>query len=114
MDLEPPAPVPGASATSTTEEESGEAEADNNADAEAKTPSLIGKNPHDEEGEGEEDEQTVHSVKLQVYRMQDNAWANLGAGMIFVHYEEKIVDMFVFQVFSESKSTTLMTADVYS
>ncbi|KAF5389401.1 hypothetical protein D9757_004262 [Collybiopsis confluens] len=48
---------------------------------------LFGKNPHDEEGEGEEDEQTVHFIRSKAFRMKkgDNGssgWADLGTGVL--------------------------------
>lgn len=48
---------------------------------------MFGPNPHDEEGEGEEDEETVHSVKSKVYKMKKDAdnktsWAELGTGFL--------------------------------
>ncbi|KAF9050113.1 hypothetical protein BJ165DRAFT_984605 [Panaeolus papilionaceus] len=44
-------------------------------------------NPHDLEGKGEEDEETVHSVKLKAYRLKKdetgaNKWAELGLGFL--------------------------------
>lgn len=49
---------------------------------------LTSNNQHDEEGEGEEDEDTVHSVKLKAYRMRKAdekggaGWAELGYGKV--------------------------------
>jgi nucleoporin NUP2 len=49
---------------------------------------LASKNQHDEEGEGEEDEDTVHSVKLKAYRMRKAdeqggaGWVELGYGKV--------------------------------
>ncbi|PPQ98722.1 hypothetical protein CVT24_003430 [Panaeolus cyanescens] len=44
-------------------------------------------NPHDLEGKGEEDEETVHSVKLKAYRLKKDEsgaskWAELGLGFL--------------------------------
>jgi nucleoporin NUP2 len=47
----------------------------------------LGNNPHDEEGEGEEQEDTVYSVKLRAFRLKKaeekggSGWAELGYGM---------------------------------
>lgn len=49
-------------------------------------PGLLTPNPHDEEGAGEENEVTVHAVKLKAYRMKKadeqggSGWAELGMG----------------------------------
>ncbi|KAF9263384.1 hypothetical protein L218DRAFT_999705 [Marasmius fiardii PR-910] len=47
---------------------------------------MFGPNPHDEEGQGEEDEETVHSVKSKVYKMkkegEKTSWAELGTGIL--------------------------------
>lgn len=49
-------------------------------------PGLLTPNPHDEEGAGEENEETVHAVKLKAYRMRKaseqggSGWAELGIG----------------------------------
>jgi len=47
----------------------------------------LGNNPHDEEGEGEEQEDTVYSVKLRAFRLKkaekgDSGWAELGYGVL--------------------------------
>jgi nucleoporin NUP2 len=47
---------------------------------------LLGSNPHDQEGEGEEQEDTVYSVKLRAFRLKKEeqghaGWAELGYGM---------------------------------
>lgn len=49
--------------------------------------SIIGVNPHDEEGEGEEEEETVHAIKLKVYQLNrkrddksTGGWMDLGHG----------------------------------
>jgi nucleoporin NUP2 len=47
----------------------------------------LGTNPHDEEGEGEEQEDTSYSVKLRAFRLKKEeekggaGWAELGYGM---------------------------------
>jgi len=57
-------------------------EVDNNSEL------LASNNQHDEEGEGEEDEDTVHSVKLKAYRMRKAdekggvGWVELGYGKV--------------------------------
>jgi nucleoporin NUP2 len=49
-------------------------------------PGLLTPNPHDEEGTGEENEETVHAVKVKAYRMKKAdeeggpGWAELGMG----------------------------------
>lgn len=49
-------------------------------------PGLLTPNPHDGEGTGEENEETVHAVKLKAYRMKradeqgGPGWAELGMG----------------------------------
>lgn len=47
---------------------------------------MFGPNPHDEEGVGEEDEETVHSVKSKVYKMKKEgdktSWTELGTGIL--------------------------------
>jgi len=46
----------------------------------------MGSNPHDEEGPGEENEETLHAVRLKAYRMKKAdekggpGWAELGSG----------------------------------
>ncbi|KAG6920260.1 hypothetical protein DXG01_005029 [Tephrocybe rancida] len=45
---------------------------------------LITKNPHDEEGEGEEDESTVHDARSKVFQMDtgSSSWVDLGVGVL--------------------------------
>jgi len=49
---------------------------------------MMGVNPHDEEGEGEEDEATVHAIKLRVYQLKKkedksaDGWMDLGHGVL--------------------------------
>jgi len=51
-------------------------------------PGLLTPNPHDEEGAGEENEETVHAVKLKAYRMRKaseqggSGWGELGIGIL--------------------------------
>lgn len=47
---------------------------------------LEGGSVHDQEGEGEEDEETVHSVKTKVYSLnrEEGAWKELGLGLLKV------------------------------
>ncbi|KAE9411205.1 hypothetical protein BT96DRAFT_2265 [Gymnopus androsaceus JB14] len=42
----------------------------------------FGQNPHDEEGEGEEGEETVHSIRSKAFRMNEGTWADLGTGIL--------------------------------
>lgn len=50
---------------------------------------LLTNNPHDEEGEGEEDEDTVHAVKLKAFKLRKEeekgggGWTELGYGASF-------------------------------
>jgi len=50
--------------------------------------SLLGNNPHDEEGEGEEQEDTVYSIKLRAFRLKKaeekggSGWVELGYGVL--------------------------------
>ncbi|KAJ2925126.1 hypothetical protein H1R20_g11950, partial [Candolleomyces eurysporus] len=46
---------------------------------------VFGANPHDEEGEGEEDEESVHSIKSKAYRMK-KADEKGGAGWVEIGY----------------------------
>ncbi|KAF5370587.1 hypothetical protein D9758_001823 [Tetrapyrgos nigripes] len=48
---------------------------------------LFGNSPHDEEGEGEEDEETTHSIRLKAFRLKKAdegaaGWAELGTGLL--------------------------------
>ncbi|KAK7472593.1 hypothetical protein VKT23_000706 [Stygiomarasmius scandens] len=48
---------------------------------------LFGNSPHDEEGEGEEDEETTHSIRLKAFRLKKSdegaaGWADLGTGVL--------------------------------
>lgn len=47
---------------------------------------LEGGSVHDQEGEGEEDEDTTHSVKTRVYSLskEEGAWKELGLGVLKV------------------------------
>ncbi|KAF8904420.1 hypothetical protein CPB84DRAFT_1772996 [Gymnopilus junonius] len=47
-------------------------------------PALLSTNPHDEDGEGEENEDTVHSIKSKVLRFDDNKWVSYGVGLLKV------------------------------
>lgn len=75
--------------------ESGQSLGDETTGSKAQTPEvnnnselLTSNKQHDEEGEGEEDEDTVHSVKLKAYRMRKAdekggaGWAELGYGVL--------------------------------
>lgn len=77
------------------EEETVKTEADENSGSQATQPdsnaddtgpkSLFGVNPHDEEGEGEENEETIHSIRSKAFRMKKadegtSGWADLGTG----------------------------------
>jgi len=46
---------------------------------------------HDQEGEGEEDEETTHSVKTKVYSLnkEEGAWKELGLGLLKVKKHKK-------------------------
>lgn len=45
---------------------------------------LEGGSVHDQEGEGEEDEETTHSVKTKVYSLnkEEGTWKELGVGLL--------------------------------
>jgi nucleoporin NUP2 len=47
---------------------------------------LEGGSVHDQEGEGEENEETAHSVKTKVYSLnkEEGAWKELGLGVLKV------------------------------
>lgn len=47
-------------------------------------PILLANSPHDEEGEGEEDEETTHSIKVKTYWMNKDAgkWQDMGHGVL--------------------------------
>lgn len=47
---------------------------------------LEGGSVHDQEGEGEEDEETTHSVKTKVYSLnkEEGVWKELGLGVLKV------------------------------
>ncbi|KAK0461329.1 uncharacterized protein EV420DRAFT_194167 [Desarmillaria tabescens] len=47
-------------------------------------PMLLANSPHDEEGEGEEDEETTYSIKAKTYWMNKEAgtWQDMGHGVI--------------------------------
>jgi len=57
----------------------------NENDGEVESAKLLPTSTHDEEGEGEEDEETIHVVKCKVYRLfktgDKNEWKDLGVGM---------------------------------
>lgn len=65
-----------------------EGETAGNSGADPATANLFaaGSNPHDEEGEGEENEETSHSIKAKAYRLTKaeeeggSKWVTLGAG----------------------------------
>ncbi|TDL26197.1 hypothetical protein BD410DRAFT_895609 [Rickenella mellea] len=46
----------------------------------------LGSNPHDEEGEGEEDEETIHTVRVKCYKLKEGEakreWADHGVGFL--------------------------------
>lgn len=48
------------------------------------TNKALGTNPNDEEGEGEEDEETTHVSKVKVYKMGEKegkpSWSESGVG----------------------------------
>ncbi|KAJ2916741.1 hypothetical protein MD484_g3658, partial [Candolleomyces efflorescens] len=49
---------------------------------------VLGANPHDEEGEGEEEEETIHGIKSKAYRMKKAeekggvGWVEIGYGIL--------------------------------
>ncbi|KAJ3891075.1 hypothetical protein GG344DRAFT_77278 [Lentinula edodes] len=81
------------------EEETVKTEADENSGSQATQPDsnaddtgpkpLFGVNPHDEEGEGEENEETIHSIRSKAFRMKKadegtSGWADMGTGVLRV------------------------------
>jgi nucleoporin NUP2 len=70
----------------TTEDGAAETGSEGAEPREPPLPGLLTPNPHDEEGVGEENEETVHAVKLKAYRMRraseqgGSGWAELGMG----------------------------------
>jgi len=56
--------------------------------SEADRPQLSSTSVHDEEGEGEEDEETTHSIRSKVYRFQkkepdaEGKWIDIGIGIL--------------------------------
>jgi len=75
----------GSAFSSTPTPTSGDAgDGDNEAVDHAKI--LEGSSVHDQEGEGEEDEETTHSVKTKVYSLsrEEGIWKELGLGVLKV------------------------------
>lgn len=72
--------------TPTHEEKKEEAQVSQDSEGdENKTGFSISSSNHDEEGEGEENEETLHSTRVKVYRLKKNAegaqaWADMGVG----------------------------------
>ncbi|KIK67144.1 hypothetical protein GYMLUDRAFT_238477 [Collybiopsis luxurians FD-317 M1] len=82
-----------ASSTSSKAEEETVPEGEENAASQETQPEaegsalVFGNNPHDEEGEGEQDEETVHSIRSKAFRMKkaeegSAGWADLGTGVL--------------------------------
>ena len=50
------------------------------------TPKILGVNPNDEEGGGEEDEETLHTVRLKIYKLEKKdgkpSWTDVGIGKL--------------------------------
>lgn len=67
---------------------------DGDTEAVDHTKILEGGSVHDQEGEGEEDEETAHSVKTKVYSLnkEEGAWKELGLGVLKVkkHKETEV------------------------
>ncbi|KAL0578286.1 hypothetical protein V5O48_003697 [Marasmius crinis-equi] len=74
----------GGASGSQTETESQGAQSQSSEDGVAT--GIFGSSPHDGEGEGEENEDTIHSVKSKVYKMKKEggttSWAELGTGFL--------------------------------
>ncbi|KAG5647036.1 hypothetical protein DXG03_001406 [Asterophora parasitica] len=87
-------PKPGADDASSLEaadkkgsEDTATTSQEDDSDKPPPTFGLNSKSPHDEEGEGEEDEETVHSAKLKAFRLSKPesgpaTWAELGIGVL--------------------------------
>jgi nucleoporin NUP2 len=77
----------GAGATEKAGSVEGEKGQSNESETSAAPIGLFGTSPHDEEGEGEEEEDTIYSAKLRAFRLkkEDEAggsgWVELGYGM---------------------------------
>ncbi|KAF8070678.1 hypothetical protein FPV67DRAFT_1448373 [Lyophyllum atratum] len=82
----------GATSSSDDVEKKGDAET-TGSQGQAKddgesTSGLLAKNPHDEEGEGEEQEDTIHAIKLKAFRLrkadekEGSPWLELGFGVM--------------------------------
>lgn len=77
----------GGSQETITEEGAAETGSEG-AEPKESLPGLLTPNPHDEEGAGEENEETIHAVKLKAYRMRKaseqggSGWAELGMGWL--------------------------------
>ncbi|KAF9529239.1 hypothetical protein CPB83DRAFT_852916 [Crepidotus variabilis] len=84
-----PTPAPTSESQETTTTEGGDEGGSAAGGSESKegTPGLLTPNPHDEEGAGEENEETTHAVKLKAYRMKKadeqggSGWSELGMGV---------------------------------
>ncbi|KAF9241584.1 hypothetical protein BU15DRAFT_87167 [Melanogaster broomeanus] len=73
-------------ATTLSTESTPQPEIEGNGDGgEVESAKLLPTSAHDEEGEGEEDEETMHVVKCKVFRLfktgDKNEWKDLGIGM---------------------------------
>ncbi|KAJ3749012.1 hypothetical protein DFH05DRAFT_1389340 [Lentinula detonsa] len=92
-----PPPTLKAKEEPVEKEETAEAEAGGNGDDQAAQPDtkpdnagskpLFGVNPHDEEGEGEQNEETLHAIRSKAFRMKkadegSSGWADLGTGVL--------------------------------
>lgn len=64
----------------------GEGEGSIPGGGEEDTPKMLQNNPHDEEGAGEEEEETVYTARAKVYKLvkgtESSKWADLGVGML--------------------------------
>ncbi|EIN11692.1 hypothetical protein PUNSTDRAFT_141970 [Punctularia strigosozonata HHB-11173 SS5] len=78
---------PDPAAAPKSEDKEGSAEgADAGAGARGNAAKLLGNNPHDGEGAGEEDEETTHAIKSKLYKFvkqeEESSWTDMGVGIL--------------------------------
>ncbi|KAG6850957.1 hypothetical protein H0H93_005826 [Arthromyces matolae] len=81
--------LPGTAAESSSSVEKNEDEAPEGSQTGSVTSEgslgLVTKNPHDEEGQGEENEDTIHESRVKIFRLdakeEKSSWTDLGVGL---------------------------------
>jgi nucleoporin NUP2 len=73
----------------STSEANGEDTNGGTTEGGSEAPVLGGPNPHDVEGEGEEDEETTHEIKAKAFKLKTDKdgktlWAEMGVGQCFL------------------------------